>query len=312
MTNTSTNPHIDDIITCISFLLHTHVQHNTDIERLRSTIEIGDLSPITQDFLTQNGSKIQNTIETFGDTLFFNSRVIYVILRKQTSISGLYHALIKEVNESGCDETHFLKTQQKLFDELYSKSSYQFEPKPQFCTPNSYTWSINKASVCVPRICNKAIDHQWKTVEPMQWANSRSYAYKFRSISVPLHEVLHINQNHLDLYEDEWEASYYSFDGIDLDNKSMKFATGNISRFFVFHESLVRNLYFDLPKCKTNVIFEWHKQRGSIHHMNANSIHMLDESVIKANDKKMNTFAKSFVALQRVFDIQTYMQTSTS
>lgn len=293
---------IDDLITCVAFILHTHVANTTDMEKLLSRIHICDLTHITQQFIRFNIRVIQKTFRTYGNSVLYSNQSFQIKLKKSKAVVEIYDEFIKQINQLECDENEYLKSQTKFFEKQYLLGMYNFQPKVQFCHNKSYTWSIDNTKVCIPNKCSSYVYEQWENIAPQVWKNTVVYAYKFREISVPLHELLHINQTSTNLYVNEWEASYFSFSNLHLRHGTMDFAMKNLPRFLLFHESLVRNLYQTISKNKIGTVFKWHKQGGGVHGMSKHQILILDESIIKARDAKLNTFAKNFAALQWYYD----------
>jgi len=288
---------MDNIMTCISFLLHTHVNNSTDMEQLKNTTSICHLTQLTQKFIKENLQTIFNVIFEYGDVFYFRNEKFRIILRKHTRVCQIYDELISKVNLIPCDAEFFEHKQKMLFMFLYSQNTYMYEPDPKYCQNGSYTWSINPHTVCIPDICSESIRKEWDEIAPSTWKNSMSYSYKFREISVPLHEIVHIDQTRDDVYKNEWEASYYSFSNLSL-IENTQFSYVNLYRFLLFHESLVRNLYTELPKYKTDVIFDWNNEKGEVHNLSEEHIEILYKSIVTTKDKKLNTFAKTFAALE--------------
>lgn len=286
----------DDLITCIAFLLHIHVGNKTNMKRLHNT-QISELTPISREFLDKNKYCILHGLSEYGCTVSFTKRIS---ISTKNNLKQVYEAMIEDLNiRTKCSDTEFRKSQEKLFEFLYENMQVNSEPRIKYCNEFSYTWSINNKKVCIPNLCNKSIETQWSEACPVEWKGSTVYAYLFRQISVPLHEVFHINQDHSDLFEDEWEASYLSLRLLfELPpTKQLSFAMSNMSRFLLFHESLVRNLSTMVPKKNVTIVEKWHGASGKTHTFSANELATLTKSIIHAEDKRLNTYAKNLVAL---------------
>ena len=126
------------------------------------------------------------------------------------------------------------------------------------------------------------------------------YIYIFRSIGVPCHEVYHLKQDNKDYIKNEWEASYYSFELLKYkSNKFTEFANKNyktFTRFLLFHESLVRNLSIHISSIEKKVIEKW-LENPNKSNFNLKELCILDNSIIKAKNRQLNTYAKNIAAL---------------
>lgn len=292
---------IDNLFTCVAFLLHTHTTNSTNMESLLTKTHIFDLSLINQNFITSNIHVIEETFMSHGNKILYTGEFIQIILEKNKTVSEIYDTFIKKINQLPCDKDAYKKSQSDFFSNQYSTGVYKFHPEVQFCN-DSYTWSISHSKVCIPNKCSNNIHEQWNAIVPKEWKNSTLYAYRFREISVPLHELLHINQTSNNSYINEWDASYFSFSNLNSNDVTIDFAMKNLYRFLLFHESLIRNLYQTIPKNKIKTIFQWHNQKGSVDGMTKSQINILNDSIIKAKDAKLNTFAKNFAALEWYHD----------
>lgn len=295
----------EELMIAIAFFLHVHVGNVTHLENLE-LIQMNELTVITRLFLRKYIPTIEKLLSMYGCVVKQENDALKLYLLHEKSLVDIFIDLKNDYLRlySNCSKKELLHTQIALFEDLFIQMNVKQRPVIKYCDTSSYTWSVNDHTICLPSFCEQYIQKEWSSICPEEWLDLHEYAYEFRMLSVPLHEIIHLNQDHLTRFEDEWDASYQSL--IELKklnvNKTNEFALEHWYMFLLFHESLVRNLLSVLPKKLVQIIDKWHMSHGKVDGMTPKDIAILENSIINATDKKLNTFAKTLVSLHGVFD----------